>query len=208
VFIFLVFPLYLVFFFYLIILLLYWGYTVIFTKVLTIYHSWIHLLHHYPSFSNFIKPRVWKDWSHSSSADFIGTLNLKAHSTLKAVGIFLLWLLGKNLSIRDLSTMSYLSLLFYYFVFFAFCSGIVLALCTHLSIATFILVIIFLLFKHALLFPDLLLFYSFNDLLNLSVDTNEKWCKRIEIGGDIVLCFRVFRDSAIMRIPLKTRLNT
>jgi hypothetical protein len=27
---------------------LYWGYLVTFTKVLTIYHSWIHLLHHSP----------------------------------------------------------------------------------------------------------------------------------------------------------------
>jgi hypothetical protein len=26
--------------------LLYWGYIVTFIKVLTIYHSWLHLLHH------------------------------------------------------------------------------------------------------------------------------------------------------------------
>jgi hypothetical protein len=31
-----------------IILLLYWGYSVTFIKVLTIYHSWIHSLHHSP----------------------------------------------------------------------------------------------------------------------------------------------------------------
>jgi archaellum biogenesis protein FlaJ (TadC family) len=31
-----------------ILLLLYWGYIVTFTKVLTIYHSWIHSLHHSP----------------------------------------------------------------------------------------------------------------------------------------------------------------
>jgi hypothetical protein len=31
-------------------LLLYWGYTVTFTKVFTIHHSWIHPLHHSPLF--------------------------------------------------------------------------------------------------------------------------------------------------------------
>jgi hypothetical protein len=30
--------------------LLYWGHIVTFTKVLTIYHSWIHPLHHSPLF--------------------------------------------------------------------------------------------------------------------------------------------------------------
>jgi hypothetical protein len=39
-----------------IIILLFWVYIVTFTKVLTIYHSWIHPLHHSPLFSLFPIP--------------------------------------------------------------------------------------------------------------------------------------------------------
>jgi hypothetical protein len=35
---------------FIIIVFLYWGYIVTFTKVLTLYHSWIHTLHHFLSY--------------------------------------------------------------------------------------------------------------------------------------------------------------
>jgi hypothetical protein len=38
--------------------LLYWGYIVTFTKVLTIHHSWIHPLHHSPLSPPSLIPRI------------------------------------------------------------------------------------------------------------------------------------------------------
>jgi hypothetical protein len=54
--------------FFSLILLLYWEYLVIFTKVVTIYHCWIHLLHHYP-LSSF--PHSWRSFKRSHFSIFI-----------------------------------------------------------------------------------------------------------------------------------------
>jgi hypothetical protein len=53
---------------FIIISLLYWWHIVTFTKVLTIYHSWIHPPHHSPLFSS---PHSWNSFSRSHFSIFI-----------------------------------------------------------------------------------------------------------------------------------------
>jgi hypothetical protein len=54
--------------FFIIILLLYWGYIVTFTKVLTIYHSWIRTLHYSPLSP---APHSWYSFNRSRFSVFI-----------------------------------------------------------------------------------------------------------------------------------------
>jgi hypothetical protein len=55
-------------FFLIIIFLLYWGYIVTFAKVLTVYHSWIYLLHHSPLSPS---PYSWNCFNRSHFSIFI-----------------------------------------------------------------------------------------------------------------------------------------
>jgi hypothetical protein len=66
-------------FYFFIIILLYWGYTVTFTKALAIYHNWIHPLHH--SFLYSPSSHSWNSLSVSHFFTYIHEYIFPAHSS-------------------------------------------------------------------------------------------------------------------------------